>query len=287
MLTVDFFTPIVDDPYDFGQIAAANSLSDVYAMGGDPLAALSIVGFPATTTPLDVMGRILRGAADKAREAGIEIVGGHSVEDPEPKFGLAVAGTIHPDRVLSNNSVRPGDVLVLTKPLGSGVLTTAIKRGLLDDAGIAEVTRIMATLNASASKAALGANVHACTDITGFGLLGHTREMIQGRGLGVRLSAGSIPRMGRVFDFLRDGVCPGGTQRNLDYFGDRLRLETGVSEDTRLLVADPQTSGGLLLSVAPDRAADLADRLRDLGVEGWAEIGLVTTEEGESIVIAA
>ncbi len=287
VLTVDFFTPVVDDPYDFGQVAAANSLSDVYAMGGVPLSALSIIGFPATSTPLDVMGRILRGAADKAKEAGIEIVGGHSVEDPEPKFGLAVAGTIHPDQILANHSARPGDALFLTKPLGSGVLTTAIKRGLLEPAGIAEVTRVMATLNAAASKAALGANAHACTDVTGFGLLGHVRGMLQGRGLGVSLSAGSIPRMARVSDLLRDGVWPGGTQRNLDYYGSSLRLEPGVAQDARLLLADPQTSGGLLIAVAPDRADDLAARLRDLGVEGWADIGRVTADASETILITA
>lgn len=287
VLTVDFFTPVVDDPYDFGQVAAANSLSDVYAMGGVPLAALSIIGFPATTTPLDVMGRILRGAADKANEAGIEIVGGHSVEDPEPKFGLAVSGTIHPDKILTNHSARSGDALFLTKPLGSGVVTTAIKRGLLDHAGIAEVTRVMATLNAAASKAALGAHAHACTDVTGFGLLGHVRGMLQGRGLGVSLSASSIPRLGRVSDLLRDGVWPGGTRRNLDYYGPWLRLEPGAPQDSRLLVADPQTSGGLLIAVAPDRAEDLAGRLRDLGVEGWAEIGRVTADASETISITA
>jgi selenide,water dikinase len=283
VLTVDFFTPIVDDPYDFGQISAANALSDVYAMGGAPLTALSIVSYPAKDGSLDALGRILRGAADKAKEAGIEIIGGHSVEDPEPKFGLAVTGTVHPERILANDAARPGDVLFLTKPLGSGTLTTAIKRGALDDDGVAEVTRVMATLNAAASKAAIGADAHACTDITGFGLLGHVRGMLKDRGLGARLSVSSIPLLSRFRELLRDGVYPGGTQRNLDYYGAWLRLEPNVPEETKLIVADPQTSGGLLIAVAADRAYDLSQRLSALGVEGWAEIGRITEDPTETI----
>ena len=256
-------------------------------MGGDPVAALSVIGFPANDAPLEVMGTILRGAADKAKEAGIDIVGGHSVEDPEPKFGLAVTGTIHPERILANDSARPGDALFLTKPLGSGVLTTAIKRGLLDDAGITEVTHVMATLNASASRAALGAKAHACTDVTGFGLLGHVRGMLKNRALGVDLSASAIPRMEHVSDLLRAGVWPGGTKRNLDYYGAWLRVEADAPEDTKLLVADPQTSGGLLIAVASDRADELGGRLRDFGVEGWADIGRITDDHTETVRITA
>jgi len=287
VLTVDFFTPIVDDPYDFGQISAANALSDVYAMGGVPLTALSIVSYPAKDGSLDALGRILRGAADKAKEAGIEIVGGHSVEDPEPKFGLAVTGTIHPERILANDSARAGDVLFLTKPLGSGALTTAIKRGVLADRGVAEVTRVMATLNAAASKAAIGAEAHACTDITGFGLLGHVRGMLKGRGMGACLSVASIPLMTQVRELLRDGVYPGGTQRNLDHYGAWLRVAPGLPEETKLVVADPQTSGGLLIAVAADRADDLAQRLSALGVEGWAAIGRITEDPTEIVSLIA
>lgn len=256
-------------------------------MGGSPVAALSIITFPVNDAPLETMGTILRGAADKAKEAGIEIVGGHSIEDREPKFGLAVTGTVHPERLLANDAARTGDALFLTKPLGSGVLTTAIKRRLLDDTAIAEVTRVMATLNAAASRAALGAGAHACTDVTGFGLLGHLRGMLKGRGLGACLRGGAIPRMEGVVDLLRAGVWPGGTERNLDYYGPWLRVDAAVPEDTKLLVADPQTSGGLLIAIAPDRADELARCLSDLGVERWANIGHVVADLSETISITA
>jgi len=233
------------------------------------------------------MGRILRGAADKAREAGIEIVGGHSVEDPEPKFGLAVTGTIHPQRVLANESAEPGDVLFLTKPLGSGALTTAIKRQLLTCDEISEVTEVMATLNAAASEAARRAGATACTDITGFGLLGHLRGMLKGRRLGVRLSFGALPLMNRVVDLLSEGVYPGGTQKNLEYFGDRLTLAPGLPVHAPLLLADPQTSGGLLIAVPRGRGDDLASALDELGTRGWARIGEVEEDPTESIAVEA
>ena len=285
--TVDFFTPIVDDPYDFGRIAAANSLSDIYAMGGKPLFALSIVGFPATKAPLDILARILQGGTAKAKEAGIEIVGGHSVDDPEPKFGLAVTGAVHPDRVMTNNSPRLGDRLVLTKPLGSGVLTTAIKKGLLPPAGIEQVVEIMASLNAPAATAMGEVGAHACTDVTGFGLIGHLRGMLRDTGLGARISLAGVPVMPGVWDLTRQGVHPGGTRRNLDHFGAQVRFGGDLPAETPLVLGDPQTSGGLLIAVAPDRADDLIAALRQNGVGDAASIGEVIEDPAEVVDVVS
>ena len=274
--TVDFITPIVDDPYDYGRIAAANSISDVYAMGGRPLFALNIVCFPSKKLPLEVLGQILKGGCDKAREAGIEIVGGHSVDDDEPKYGLVVTGVVPADRVLTNAGAQPGDVLVLTKPLGSGILTTALKKGLLADTTRNKIVDVMATLNRAAAEALDGLDVHALTDITGFGLLGHLVEMLTGSQVGARLIATDVPVLEEVRPLVHKGVYPGGAQRNLDRFDQSVNWVDGMPEETKIVLADPQTSGGLLIAVAKNDLDQLLNRLGSAEVPAAAVIGEIT-----------
>ena len=246
--TVDFFTPIVDDPKDFGRIAAANAFSDVYAMGARPVFALSIVGFPRGDLPLDVLHRILAGACEVAREAGAPIVGGHSIDDKEPKFGLAVTGVVHPKKVRTNAGGRAGDVLVLTKPLGSGVVTTGIKRGLATAREAREVTKVMRTLNRAAAEV-LAPACTALTDVTGFGLLGHLKNVCAGSRVGARIDAAAVPVLPSARRLAAEGVFPGGTRANLEFYGKWVRFGAGVDEATRLLLADAQTNGGLLAAV--------------------------------------
>jgi cysteine desulfurase len=274
--TVDFFTPIVDDPYWFGAISAANSLSDVYAMGARPLFALNIVGFPSNRLPMRVLQEILQGALDKAAEAGISVIGGHTVEDTEPKFGLAVTGVVHPDQVLRNSTARPGDALVLTKPLGVGIISTAVKRGLADEATAREAAELMATLNRAAAEAMLEVGANACTDITGFGLLGHLREMTAGSGVDVTLSASAVPTLPAAWTFAGADVVPGGTLNNLAHVEPHVAFAPGVSRVAQLTLADAQTSGGLLISLPADRADALLAALRERGVNDAARIGEVT-----------
>ena len=273
--TLDFFTPIVDDPYDFGSIAAANSLSDVYAMGARPLLALSILGFPTTKLPLSVMGEIVRGGAEKAAEAGCPILGGHSIDDAEPKFGLSVVGVVHPDRILRNRGAKPGDALFLTKPLGSGILTTAIKRGRIEKPLLEFVVSVMKQLNAPAAEAAREVGVRAATDVTGFGLLGHLRGMLIASRAAARLRFSAIPIIHGVLALARDGVSPGGTHKNLANFGRTTRFDGAWSEAEKLAVADAQTSGGLLLSVPGKKADALARALAKRGLEFASRIGEV------------
>ncbi len=274
--TVDFITPIVDDPYDYGRIAAANSISDVYAMGGRPLFALNIVCFPSKKLPLEVLGRILQGGADKAREAGVEVVGGHSVDDAEPKYGLVVTGIAPADRILTNAGAQPGDRLVLTKPLGSGILTTALKRGLLSDAARDEVVEVMATLNRAAAEALEGLEVHALTDITGFGLLGHLFEMLSGARVSARLDSNQVPLLGGVREFAAQGVHPGGANRNLARVDGQVDWPDQFTNDWKIALADPQTSGGLLIAIAPEDLSQLVERLEAAGVLAAAVIGEIT-----------
>lgn len=252
--TVDFFTPIVDDPYDFGQIAATNSLSDIYAMGGKPLFALNIAAFPADDFPKELMAEILRGGQDKAREAGISIVGGHTIDDHEPKYGLVVTGNVRIDRMVRNSTAQPGDVLVLTKPLGTGVISTAIKRGLADDGLIQQVTEVMTTLNERASELMLEYGVHAATDVTGYGLLGHLLNMCKASGVSASVKFQKLPFLEGVDALAMDGVIPGGTKRNLAYVALSTRFGGSLSEHQKLMAADAQTSGGLLISMSKDSA---------------------------------
>jgi selenide,water dikinase len=277
VLTVDYFTPIVDDPYAFGQIAAANSLSDVYAMGGRPIAMLSIVGFPREKLPLDVLGEILKGGAEKAREAGVAVVGGHSIDDAEPKVGYAVTGLVHPARIWKNVGARPGDALVLTKPLGTGIISTAIKQAKAPPATIEAAVRTMATLNRAAAEAVAQIEAHAVTDVTGFGLLGHLREMTAGSRVRARLEASRIPLLPDVVGLAEAGVVPGGTRRNLKSVAEIVRWGAGVAEPLRAVIGDAQTSGGLL--VATPAAPALLRALESAGVSGAARIGEIVADD--------
>ncbi len=271
--TLDFFTPVVDEPFDFGSIAAANSLSDVYAMGARPVLALSILGFPLQKLPLATMGEIVRGGAEKAAEARCPLLGGHSIDDAEPKFGLSVVGVVHPDRILRNAGARPGDALFLTKPLGSGILTTAIKRKRIEPALRDFVVSVMKELNAAGAAAMEEVGVRACTDVTGFGLLGHLRGMLRASGCAARLRLSATPIIHGVLDLAREGVVPGGTAKNLANFGRTTDFDGAWSDAERLAVADAQTSGGLLVAVPPERAEAFAAALAARGMENAARIG--------------
>lgn len=260
--TTDFFTPIVDDPRDWGAIAAANALSDVYAMGGTPLFALNLVAWPRTGLPFDLLGEVLAGAAEVAREAGCPLVGGHSIDDAEPKFGLAVTGEVHPDRMMTNTAGRAGDLLVLTKPLGTGLLTTALKRDRLTEEEIAPAVASMRALNAGAVRAAQSAGVRAATDVTGFGLLGHLGNILAGSRLAAELWTANLPALDLARQMAEEGFVPGGTRRNLEAAAPLTTYDAGVPMADRILLADAQTSGGLLLAVAPARLEALLAGLK-------------------------
>jgi selenide, water dikinase len=257
--TADFFTPIVDDPYDFGRIAAANALSDVYAMGGRPVTALNLVAFSIEALGADVLREILRGGHEKAAEAGVAIVGGHSIDDPEPKYGLAVTGLVHPDRLMRNATARAGDELWLTKPVGGGAATTALKRGGAPERLVAEVVEVMSELNAESSRLAVAAGASAMTDVTGFGLLGHLHELASASGVAAEVDAGAVPALRDVDDLLAGAEPPiaGGTRRNREWVEPAVEWEAGVPEHRRWLLCDAMTSGGLLAAVAPERAAEV------------------------------
>ena len=277
--TVDFFAPIVDDPYEFGQIAAANALSDVFAMGGEPLTALAIVAFPAGKLPMSVLTDILRGGQDKVREAGAVLVGGHSIIDEELKFGLSVTGQADPRRLLTNAAARPGDVLVLTKPLGTGLLATAAKQGRLDTAAREALHASMRTLNAAASRAALAAEVRCATDVTGFGLLGHATHVARASGVTLRFRANSLPELAGAVAHWRAGVRTGGAERNESYVAP-LAEWAGVDPASVALALDPQTSGGLLLAVPPARVDGYLS-----AVAGSAVIGVVESRGAALVVL--
>lgn len=280
--TVDFIPPVVDDPYEFGAIAAANALSDVYAMGGKPIFALSIVGFPDLKLPLEVLEEILRGANDKVAEAGIPIIGGHSIEDIEPKFGLVVTGMIHPRKILYNSGAQPGDLLVLTKPIGTGVVTTAMKRGLADEETIKMVVGVMSELNRKAGEILLNYRVNACTDVTGFGLLGHMFEMVRGSGVSAALFAEKVPIIAAAWGFAAAGAIPGGTRNNLLHVGNSITWDPGISEMMKFLLADAQTSGGLLISLPETDAREMVQIMHESGIEDAAIIGRISS--GEPII---
>ncbi len=266
--TVDFFPPVVDDPFQFGAIAAANALSDVYAMGAKPLFALNLVGFPKDQ-PLEVLSKILAGGQSKADEAGIPILGGHSIQDPEPKYGLAVTGQVHPKKVLTNAGAKPGDVLMLTKPLGSGIATTAIKRGLASPELAERVVEIMSALNKRAGEVFASGKfkVNALTDVTGYGLLGHLLEMMTGAKAKAFLDLERIPIIAEVPDLASRGVVPGGTKSNLAHVGKKVRFPKGLPEDIQWVLADAQTNGGLLASVPARDAAKALRALERAGVD--------------------
>ncbi len=284
--SVDFFTPIVDDPYHFGAIAAANALSDIYAMGGKPLFALNIVGFPDNRLPAEVLLQILKGASDKAKEAGVHILGGHTIEDPEPKFGMAVTGIVHPEKIKPNNTAQPGDVLVLTKPLGTGIIATAMKRGIAGEKVANEAIRIMSELNHVSADAMSVIPVSACTDITGFGLLGHLKEMTVASGVDAEIFGKQIPFIEGAFDLAAEGIVPGGTENNLDFVKDRVEWDTSFSETEKLLMCDAQTSGGLLIALPAKYKNDLLDALKSRKVREASVIGKITDKGAGNIFVA-
>jgi len=285
--TVDFFTPVVDDPFQFGAIAAANSLSDIYAMGARPIFALSVVGFPSNRLPVEVLKEILSGALSKTDEAGITIIGGHTVDDNEPKFGLVVSGLADPERIVTNRSAMPGDVLILTKPIGTGILSTALKRDLLDEDQVTGLIEVMAALNRDAAEAMQKIGVSACTDVTGFGLLGHLREMMDSSGTSALIKAGQVPLLDGALQLATSGVVPGGTVNNMEYTAPAVSYHDGVPEVLRVLLNDAQTSGGLLISVPGERADSLLALLKEKAVEGAVVIGSVEggRDAGEPILI--
>lgn len=275
--TLDFFTPIVDDPYSFGQVAAANAISDIYAMGGKPLTALNIVAFPIHTLDKQILTDILRGAGDKMAEAGVTLVGGHSIDDKEPKFGLAVTGTVHPDRVRTNAGAKPGDQLILTKPIGVGILTTSVKQDQLSEEEIARVTQVMSTLNKTAAETMDAYEVHACTDVTGFGLLGHASEMAKGSSTGIVIRQSQVPVLPRVRELAENGFVPGGTKNNYAHLEGDVTFPAEMDQIDQWILCDAVTSGGLLIAVAEQDAAQLLSDLLAAGVEA-AHIGEVTAE---------
>jgi selenide,water dikinase len=274
--TLDFFTPVVDDPYDFGRVAAANSFSDIYAMGGRPIFALNIVAFPIKTLGHDAFRRVLEGGQSIADEAGVTVPGGHSIDDPEPKYGMVVTGLVHPDRIMRNVGARAGDVLFLTKPLGTGILTTAIKKGDLTADEQRAVITIMTHLNRGAAEAMIEVGARAATDVTGFGLFGHLLGMVRGTEVGVTVRASAVPFQPRVHEFVGKGVCPGGTKKNLAYFGASCDFDASIEEPARLALADAQTSGGLLVACPPERADEFAARLSAVSAPAAARIGEFT-----------
>jgi len=282
---VDFFTPIVDDPYWFGQIAAANALSDVYAMGGVPKTAMNLVAFPIKDMDISVLRQILQGGLDKMKEAGVVLVGGHSVEDKELKYGLSVTGFIHPDRILTKRNLKTGDRLILTKPLGTGIINTAIKGGLASKEITDTVTRLMATLNRDAAEIMKDYPVHACTDITGFGLLGHIAEMIIDTGFSIKLTSKTIPIIPETLEYAGMGLVPAGTYKNREFRECMVDFDPSVDSLVKDVLFDPQTSGGLLICVNRENADELLKKLREKGMANAAIIGDVATEPKERIIV--
>lgn len=285
--TVDFFPPIVDDAYTYGAIAAANSLSDVYAMGARPVFALNVAGWPSGL-PLDLLSEVFRGGMEKVAEAGAVIAGGHTVQDPEPKYGLSVAGLVHPDRITTKGGARPGHVLVITKPLGTGAVTTAIKAGRAEDADVAAAVQSMMTLNRAAAEIAADHDLRAVTDITGFGLLGHAYEMAAASGARFRISLSSLPALPGALRYIREGMTPGGTSRNRTYLQTasgptRARWSDAADSDRLMLALDPQTSGGLLMAVPADRVNRLLAAAHEADTGAWV-IGEVAEGEGVEAV---
>lgn len=282
--TLDFFTPIVDDPYDFGQIAATNAISDVYAMGGKPITALNIVAFPIANLDKRILTEILRGSGDKLKEAGVTLVGGHSIDDQEPKFGLAVTGVVHPNKVRTNAGAKPGDKLILTKPIGVGIYTTSLKNGLLSREEATNVTKIMTTLNKTTAEVMANYEVHAATDVTGFGLLGHASEVAKASEVGVVIYSEKVPVLPRAKELAKANMVPGGTKNNYNHVADLVTYASELDQIDRWILCDAVTSGGLLLSVSPTEADKLLKELRDKAVDAHV-IGEITTENSGQLSV--
>ncbi len=282
--TLDFFTPVVDDPYTFGQIAAANSLSDVYAMGGEPKLAMNIVCFPNCLSP-DVLAEILKGGHDKVTEAGAVTVGGHTVEDDEPKYGLSVSGFIHPDKILTNSNAKAGDVIIITKPLGLGILNTAIKGELVDTETYELAVKLMSTLNKYAKEAIdkVG-GVNSLTDVTGFGLIGHSLEMAKGSGMTIKIDHKKLPIIPKALEYANMGLVPAGAYANRKHTADQIMIDGSVPKDVEDVLFDPQTSGGLMISVVESKAEELMEALKDTPTES-AIIGYVVEKEDKAVIV--
>ena len=281
--TVDFFTPIVDDPYWFGQIAAANALSDVYAMGGTPKTAMNLVAFPIKQMDIAVLRQIIQGGLDKLTEAEVVLIGGHSIEDKELKYGLSITGVVHPKRVLTKKDLRAGDRLILTKPLGTGIVNTVIKAGMASADLIDQVTHLMASLNRDAARIMSNFNITACTDVTGFGLLGHLAEMVCGSSMSVRVFSDQVPVIAQALEFASMGLIPAGAYKNREFRESTIDFAETVERSLQDVLVDPQTSGGLLISVSTNQAAELITALKDTGVGDAAEIGEVLNDPEEKI----
>ncbi|WOV88963.1 selenide, water dikinase SelD [Sporosarcina oncorhynchi] len=282
--TLDFFTPIVDDPYDFGQIAATNAISDVYAMGGKPITALNIVAFPIANLEKSILSAILRGAGDKLIEAGVTLVGGHSIDDQEPKFGLAVTGTVHPDKIRTNAGAQIGDKLVLTKPIGVGIYTTSLKNGLLSNEEIQHVTSVMTTLNKTASEVMYAYDVHAATDVTGFGLLGHATEMAKASNVCITIVADRVPILPRTKELAEAGKIPGGTKNNFAHVADDVTYSEHLDQIDRYILCDAVTSGGLLISISGEQVENMVAELKEKGIDA-SVIGEVTDGPQGKIIV--
>lgn len=281
---MDFFTPIVDDPYTFGQIAAANSLSDVYSMGGRPITAMNIVCFP-TCLPMDILKEILRGGADKVAEAGAIVVGGHSVEDDEPKFGLSVMGMVHPGKVTANSGAKPGDMLILTKPLGIGIINTAIKADLTDEGTYKKAVESMSYLNKDACAAMMKVGVNGCTDVTGFGFLGHAYEMAEASNVSLEIWSDYIPIIKESIDFAKMGIIPAGAYNNEGYMGEHVHFAESIKQEIRDIMYDPQTSGGLLISVPEENSEKLMEELRKSNKTDFNLVGKVIAKGEHTIEV--
>jgi selenide,water dikinase len=275
--TVDFFTPIVDDPYTFGQISATNSLSDVYAMGGEPKTCLNLVCFPKGKMDIEILGEILKGGADKVKESGAVIIGGHSIIDEEIKYGLAVTGTIHPDKIYRNVGVQEGDALILTKPLGTGIITTALKKGKAAEQSVDQAVRSMTTLNATAANVMRKFAVHACSDITGFGILGHGLGMASGSGVTLVIESAKLPLLQDATHLAEKGYITGGCKRNREFLQDKIFIENSIREGLIEVALDPQTSGGLLIAVASRHASQLLEELKSAGIDAATQVGYATS----------
>ena len=285
--TVDFFTPVVDDPYTFGAIAAANALSDVYTMGGKPLTAMNLVCFPSNSMDISVLGDILRGGLDKMTEANVVLVGGHSIDDTELKYGLSVTGVIHPDKLITNGGACSGDKLILTKPLGTGIISTALKAGVVSKKTTANITRSMLALNARSSELMQEVGVHACTDITGFGFIGHVVQMAQNSKVGIKVDIDSIPIFPETVELAKRGFLPGGLKRNWEFYSACVKIGNDVPEHVQEILFDPQTSGGLLISLAGVKAKRLLLSLKKAGIEEAAIVGEVVSKPKGIVIVSS
>jgi selenium donor protein len=283
--TVDFFTPIDDDPYTFGQIAAANSLSDIYAMGATPLFALNIIGFPINTLPKSDLTKILQGGIDKAEEAGISIVGGHSIDDPEPKYGLVVTGEVDEDNLVTNSNAQPSDKLILTKPLGTGIIATAVKHGKADKQAMAKSAQSMAMLNKFAAEVMMEIGANAATDVTGFGLLGHLSEMCEASSVSAKIDYSALPFLPTVKELAENGTIPGGTRRNLKFVKDKVKFGEHLTDTDKLLLADAQTSGGLLIALPAEKAERYISKFNELSEIKSTIIGEIVEKSSNAIIV--